>query len=380
MAGGVPNGLPHELVPVDQATKHAAAPVWAPKCKVTDDDLQKTHNAIRAVACTKDTIITGSAKPDLKVWKVAESKVTYSFQMSNGAVGMSCVEVAGDNNLVAACADDGLLGMWDMRQKHKVGSLESSNPGAANWKLKFLRDDRRLVTGGPAGTLAIWDLRASRMEAEVQPSTSSSVPKEEETRVKRQRGDDGAPAGSKRRSPVYSIAVSNDGNYIGCGRGTGEVGVLRLEDLEWTTEVKAHRSEDSVAPVRGLAFETASRQLLSGGDDYHVCILASSAWLSDAAQAWHGIERFPAHRGWVTSVDVCPEPTRRIAVTTSWDSTVKLWDIGSRMLLRTYKEHADSVCAAAFAPAGTSSHFFVTVGADAALNLYAVTEAEQPAT
>jgi WD40 repeat protein len=66
---------------------------------------------------------------------------------------------------------------------------------------------------------------------------------------------------------------------------------------------------------------------------------------------------------------------RRILVTTSWDSTVKLWDYRAQALVRTYKEHTDSVMACAFQP--SQGRFFVTVGCDARVVLHVAQEQSQ---
>jgi len=167
--------------------------------------------------------------------------------------------------------------------------------------------------------------------------------------------------------------VSPDGCLLSCGRGSGAISVMRLDSLEWTSDVSAHSSgvgRASVA-VRALAFDPDSRLLLSGGDDHHVCLFDAAAWSkrrSGEARRAVQLERFSAHRKWVTSLSMCPDPTRHVVLTTSWDGTVKLWDYGTHALLQTYKDHADSVFGSAFAPG--DGRFFVSVGVDAQIVLY----------
>merc|ERR1712070_379146 len=114
--------------------------------------------------------------------------------------------------------------------------------------------------------------------------------------------------------------------------------------------------------------------LLSGGDDQHVCVLNAAAWARrrspEEGSRVPQIERFPAHTGWVTSINIGPDPQQRVALTTSWDGTVKLWDYGTHALLGQFKEHSDSVWDSAFSPRPAESSFFATVGADAVLCLY----------
>jgi WD40 repeat protein len=353
---------------------------WDPADKAADNELQGLGAAIRAVACNNDAVITASSRPAVKVWKVAEAKVTEHLSLREGAVGCSNVEVADDGQVVAVCSDDGGIGLWDLRVAKRYAKLESTVLTA--WKAKFLPSGLQLVSGGPSGVLCFWDLRTYRLESELSigPGNSGKAEKGEDQypeRVKRRRRNAGAtgsnaqPHGEPVPSPVYSLAVSRDGHFLGCGRGSGNVSAMRLDSREWIGDVVAHFSE-ARAPVRALAFDAASRVLLSGGDDNHICLLDAVFWARRRADGFvrsPQLERFSAHRGWVTSLSSCPDPARNVVVTTSWDATVKLWDYRTHRLLRSYKEHSDSVFASAFAPG--SGRFFATVGADATIAVYA---------
>jgi len=357
----------------EEQAKAAEHMKWDPACKVEDAELTAVDAAIRAVACGNDVVVTCSSRPAVKVWKVAEAKLVESQSLRYGAVGSSCVEVAGDSHTVAACGDDGAIGLWDLRANKRTGELGASISIA--WKAKFLPNGRQLVSGGPSGALNVWDLRMNRLETEI--AADGLAPKgEDRDATKRRRKDPRAadrPEGAvdgKKPGPIYSLAASGDGRLLGCGRGSGEISVMRLEGHEWVGNVSAHMGGQA-APVRALVFDSASRLLLSGGDDNHVCLVDAASWARQrpegVARSPH-MERFSAHRMWVTSVSTCPDPSRRVVVTTSWDATVKLWDYCTHTLLCSYKEHADSVFASAFAP--VHGRFFVTAGVDAAVALY----------
>lgn len=354
------------------------APRWESTFKVADEELQTAGAAIRAVACTNDVVITSSSRPVVKVWQVAEASVKQTQCLSlvelHGAVGSSCVEVVedGEGQLAAVCYDDGGIGLWDLRNGTRAMELTASIPTA--WKAKFLSGGRRLVSGGPSGSLCFWDLRGGgRMEAEV---GSGVRPKGEDylDPIKRRRTDPKLQPGiedmEKHRSPIYSLAVSPDGSLLGCGRGSGIISVMRLESQEWAGDVNAHSGERTTT-VRALTFDAQSRLLLSGGDDSHFCLFDAETWArrrNQGSRRCSQLERFSAHRGWVTSVSACPDPTQRVAVTTSWDGKVKLWDYSTHALLQTYQDHTDSVFGSAFAP--NDGRFFVTVGVDAKLAMY----------
>jgi len=353
-------------------------PVWEPACKVGDDDLKAVGAAFRAVACGSDLVVAASSRPVVKVWKVAQAKLADLQKLSHGAVGSSCVEVSGNGSLLLACTDDGAIPLWDIRDRRLVGELQASIPTA--WTAKFLADGCRIASAGPSGSVCFWDLRMQRLETEI----AANLPAKEEPdpkRHKRDKGSRGQPdLGSRRQAiGVYSLSLSGNGRLLACGRSNGDVSLMRVEDQEWVGDVSAHQSEGT-SPVRALAFDSASRLLLSGGDDCHVCLLDAASLArrrpgppglsTESASA--KLERFSAHRSWVTSLSVCPDATRRVVLTTSWDTTVKLWDYRTQRQLRTYKEHAESVFCSAFQPA--DGHFFVSAGADAHVALYVAKE------
>jgi len=363
------NSTPAHVVPDEEECSTAEPPRWDVSCKVLDDELKALGGAIHSVSCTVDLVATASSQPVVKVWKLAEAKVIESQRLRHGAVGSSCAEVMGDR--IAVCYEDGGIGLWDLRSGERSRDFEADILTA--YKVKFLADGKRLVSGGPSGSVSFWDMRMGKLLSEIAADGAERSKLEEPDPVKRRRRDVKptiSAKNGKHASPLFSLATSADDSLLGVGRGSGALSVMRLDNLQWVGDVQAHHAETS-APVRALAFDATSRLLLSGGDDNHLCLLdaASMARHPRPGQVARSpqLERFSAHRGWVTSVSACPDRARRVAVSTSWDGTVKLWDYVTHRALCTYKEHTESVFASSFAPDG---RFFVTGGVDAALCLY----------
>jgi len=342
------------------------SPAWDVAAKAFDEELRPAAASIRSVACANDVIVTGSSQPVVKVWQIAEGALTVTHRLSlvdaHGAVGSSCVEVSGsvEGQIAAICYDDGGIGLWDLRTGQSAGELPAGIQNA--WKAKFLPDQRRLASAGTSGSVCFWDLRMAKLESEVSARLPRS--KEADDAKRRKMEADSAKAGN----PVYSLCVSPDGALLGCGRASGAISVMRLEHQEFTSDVVAHTGDGTVA-VRACSFDSQSRLILSGGDDQHVALFDAAVWARRKEIRRHSqLEKFSAHRSWVTSVSACPDPHQRVAVTTSWDGTVKLWDYTTHRLLNTYKDHTDSVFDSAFAP--LDGKFFVTVGVDAQLVMY----------
>lgn len=342
------------------------------------------------MAVLGDNLVTVSSRPVVKVWSIGESKVEEVGKMSHGAVGSSCVEAAPHGDLVATCADDGAIILFDVRQQRHVLSLESDELSA--FRVKFLPgDSNRLISGGSSGTISFWDIRRSSCIHQLRPPPQTKHEGQRRPEVKRRKreldeeqkveGNNHAQAesgGSQSSSPVYSLTTSRDGKWVACGCGQGELGVLRLQDRTWLDHVKAHLGCGAV-PVRCVEFDAQSHILLSGGDDHHLSLLDVRALAKlrseDSRPPPQMTERFVAHRSWVTSVRCCPDVRRPVAVSTAWDGSVKLWDFRTHGLLKSYQEHSEGVYSSIFAPDGG---FFVTVGADARIVLYVAKHEEEP--
>src|ERR1051325_1847142 len=57
------------------------------------------------------------------------------------------------------------------------------------------------------------------------------------------------------------------------------------------------------------------------------------------------------HAGQVNSVVFSPDG--KLLASGSWDKTIKLWEVASGTLLRSFEGHSDRVAAVAFSPNGT---------------------------
>jgi WD40 repeat protein len=98
------------------------------------------------------------------------------------------------------------------------------------------------------------------------------------------------------------------------------------------------------AEVRSISLSPDGRRALSGSVD-------KTLKLWDVATG-RLLRTFEGHAGWVMSVALSPDG--RSALSGSSDRTLKLWDVAGR-LLRTFEGHADEVASVAFSPNGRSA-------------------------
>lgn len=356
------------------ANADGASETWELVSKATDEELKRRRSPILFAACTGDFILTGSCRPMVQLWRLGEGEITHHGTLKSIAAP-TCIECAQDQNQVAISAQNGQILLFDLREQQRAATILPSTMAQAT-TVCFVGDSHRLATGGCSGKLCLWDLRRPHtVEVEIPPYLDlNGAAKEENGEVgrpsnpskRRREGSTEPPETPEVSHRISSLCASHDGQLIACGRDSGYVALLRLQTLQWVTgDVEAHMKGGT---VRSLSFDQRSRFLLSGGDDSNVCLMDAGHWSSQGRKPC--VERFLAHRKRVTSLKVSPDLREQLAVSTSWDGLVKLWDYRTQRLLCSFDEHVPSpVTALAFAP--VDGRFFVTTGGDAKLALFA---------
>jgi len=111
--------------------------------------------------------------------------------------------------------------------------------------------------------------------------------------------------------PVFSVAITADGQLAVSG---DEAGVIKVWDLKTGEERKSFAAHDG--EVRDLRFSPDGRYLASGGCYHFIRI-----W---NVQDWSRVTEFDAHDGTVMSVDFDPEGERLVSC--GRDGEIRCWD------------------------------------------------------
>jgi WD40 repeat protein len=174
--------------------------------------------------------------------------------------------------------------------------------------LAWTPDGTQIVSAGEDKVIRIWDVATGQT-------------------VRTLRGAIGPGSDGK----FFAMALSPDGRWLAAG-GVWLTGPLELRDAvrlydfatgELLTLLKGHTSV-----VFGLAFSPDGRRLISaGGSDNRATLWEAG---SDAAGGWRaGRQRhtLSGHRGTIYAVGFSPDGAR--AVTGSFDTTLRLWDVAT---------------------------------------------------
>jgi WD40 repeat protein len=310
------------------------------------------QKSVKAVAYAPDGQWIASAGEDqmVRVWNVATGQERWRFNI--GGADEYAVTFAPTGDRLAVGTNNALL-LFDAATGERLVQVAQ---GAALVKLAFFPDGRKLVSAGYDQMVKVWDARAGKLLQAVRAHPGSFV---------------------------FSVAVSPDGHWIASGGNDLVAGgkALRLWDAKTLRAQKV--LADHTNSVRGVAFASDGKTLVSVGADRLVMLwdVASGQRLKelrghtnrlrDVAFSPDGREIAPCgddntvkiwnvdpttepldlltgHQGRIIPVAVSPDG--KLVATGSADNTAKLWDLASGRERATLRGCCGEVYALAFAP------------------------------
>ncbi len=282
------------------------------------------------------------------------------------------VAVTADGTKAVSGDDDGTVRVWDLVASRQQAELNGHDQASS---VTITADGTRAVSGGTEGAVRVWDLTAGRQQAKLRGFHfwPSSVAVTADGARAVSGGDDGTVrvwdlATGRRQAkltghtgPVRSVAVTADGTKAVSGGDDGTVRVWDLTVGRQQAELTGH-----TGPVRSVAVTADGTRAVSGGDDGTVRVWDLTTGRQQA--------ELTGHDGRVRSVAVTADGAR--AVSGGGDGSVRVWDLTVGREQAKLTGHTGPVRSVAVTPDGTRA---VSGGDDGAMRIWDLTAIRQEA-
>ncbi|HEY5096179.1 MAG TPA: WD40 repeat domain-containing protein [Candidatus Eremiobacteraceae bacterium] len=292
------------------------------------DQLEGHAGRVNSVVFSHDgkRILTSGSDGKVKIWNVQGGAMMLAWNGSTPGVSANDALFGPDDRIVAACAADGSLGVWDSKTGDQIGSssVTSKSPLV---RLAISPDGKRVAAGAIDGTIIVFDIGAkSKIESHDQHGAIDAIGFDSSGGRVLSASEDGSAVildaasgavqktlAAKAGAPAALTASFNpSGNGIETTYADGSVNLWTLEG----DPVAVLRAHTGAAPVAG--FSPDGNLLATGGDDGKVYLWHASSPLARADFSHHGA---------VESIEFDRSGGRML--TASQDGTAAVWTMAA---------------------------------------------------
>ncbi len=308
------------------------------------------HTAfLEAVAFSPDgrLALSGGQDKTLKLWDVATGRELHSFSGHTSAVWS--VVFSPDGRFALSGGGDATLRLWDVSTGEELRKFTGHTGNV--WSVAFSPDGHTAISGGADKTMKLWDVATGQELRSFSGNTAvvRSLALSPNGRFALSGSDDGrlrlwdVAAGrqlrvlGRHRNLVRSLAFSPDGGFALSG---SQDGTFKLWDIGSGEQLRSFSGH--AGAVSSVAVSGDGRFVLSGSSDHMLRL-----WEVATGKE---LRRFTGHTANVLSVAFSPDG--HLALSGSWDKTLKLWDVATGRELHSFTGHTGEVWSVTFSADG----------------------------
>ncbi|TWU05297.1 Serine/threonine-protein kinase PknD [Symmachiella macrocystis] len=304
-----------------------------------------------ALAPDNQTFVTGGPSGVAWMWNAQDGKLLHESR--HGGDVIHAVAFSPDGRLLATGGDNtnSFIKIWDAktgqpieRQFGPPASEDTFETGHTQTvtSVQFSHDGRRLLTASLDGTARLWDVESGQQIQRLFGHNwwvrSATFRREQDTQ--------GKAVDEKR-----IVTTGQDGTAIVWSDETGQ----------WTDDTQIRQGipfRGHKGPVFCARFTPDGKHVVSGGYDRRILIWEPEAIVEfdfrnlaeELAPTETTFQELTGHTDTVRSIRFSQDGS--LIVSSGRDNTVRVWDIGSKKLIRTFRGHGSAVAAADFSADG----------------------------
>jgi len=271
---------------------------------------EELRDVVNSIAFSPDskTFATAMNNGTIRLWNIQTGELSRIF--IGHTYYVLCVAFSPDGKMLASGSNDGTLRLWD----GETGELRNTHTGWTSEvaDVAFSADGRTLAGAMGNDTVGLWNAQTGMLRRMLKIYTQTHS--------------------------INSVTFRPDGKVL-AGGGFGSV--VHLWDAE-TGEHQNALGEQYVEAIESVAFNVDGTVLASANRDKTVLL-----W---DAQTGELRNTLIGHTDWVNSVAFSPDGTTLASA--SNDMTIRLWDAQTGELRRTFTGHKEAINSVAFSPDG----------------------------
>ena len=261
-------------------------------------------------------IVTTCQDGTAKIWNAVSTILLTDLKAHTGAVSVG--EFSPDGKKLLTASDDATAKIWDVATGKLLADLRGHTK--AIWWAWFSKDGKKVVTCSDDSTAKVWDAGSGKMLADLKGHNSE----------------------------VLFVEFSPDGKKVITGSGDSTAKIWDAETGNILKDIGDHK-----APVRVTHFSPDGKRFVTASDDGDVKLWDSETWVlisNIKGKIKFKSEETPRSDEIVRAADFSPDGKKILTV--YLDSSVKIWNAETGVLLHDIKRRYDYVNNTSFSKDG----------------------------